>query len=195
MHDPRFAAALLAGGRSRRMGRDKAFLAWEGRLLWEHQMEKLRSLEPSALLLSGRREQPFPLPPGIPLVEDFQPDAGPLGGVGSCLAVCPAPLLVVLGIDLPFLPARFLRNLLDACTPARGAVVRSEGGAYYEPLAAVYPVIMRDLARDHLAEGKLSMQALIRRGLTEGLLREVEIQVEPGWFTNVNAPDDLPPSP
>ncbi len=121
-----FSAALIAGGRSRRMGQDKAFLDWHGRPLWEHQLGKLRALAPARLLLSCRSDQPFPRLPDVFPVSDEWPDSGPLGGVASCLRVCDAPLLVVLGIDLPLLPAQLLVDLLTACTGQCGAVISKQ---------------------------------------------------------------------
>jgi molybdopterin-guanine dinucleotide biosynthesis protein A len=44
-------AVLLAGGESRRLGRDKATIDWGGRPLWELQLEKLRALNPAEILL------------------------------------------------------------------------------------------------------------------------------------------------
>jgi molybdopterin-guanine dinucleotide biosynthesis protein A len=173
------------------MGTDKAFLAWEGRPLWEHQMEKLRVLGAQRLLLSCRREQGFPEQTAVMPVEDAWPGAGPLGGVGSCLRVCGAPLLVVLGIDLPLLPAGFLQRMLKECTPECGAVVMASSGEYYEPLAAVYPQSMGAVAEEQILAGRFSMQAFIRRGVENGWMRVPALTVEREWFTNVNAPGDI----
>jgi molybdopterin-guanine dinucleotide biosynthesis protein A len=175
------------------MGRDKAFLTWAGRPLWEHQMEKLRATGAGELLLSCRPEQAFPAVPDIRPVEDLWPDAGPLGGVGSCLRACSAPLLVVLGIDLPLLPVAFLQQLMRECTPGCGAVAGKSGSSYYEPLAAVYPRAMSVLAEEQIAAGRLSMQDFIRRGVENGLLRVPVLPVENEWFTNMNAPEDVRP--
>ena len=187
-----FAAALLAGGRSRRMGTDKAFLNWQGRPLWEHQMEKLRALEPSRLLLSCREDQAIPVPPGILPVHDEWPECGPLGGVASCLRAVDAPLLAVLGIDLPLLPSEFLRSLLSECHEHCGTVIAQSDG-YFEPLAAVYPRVMLLMAEEQLAAGRLAMQEFIRRGVARGMMRVASAASEAAWFTNMNAPADVPP--
>src|SRR5262245_49935061 len=115
--------ALLAGGRSRRMGTDKAFVEWNGRPLWEGQLEKLRAAGCGPLLLSCREEQPFPEMPGVVKVYDTVADCGPLGGVAACLAKCDTPLLAVLGVDLPLVPAGLWELLLGECGEGRGAVV------------------------------------------------------------------------
>lgn len=185
-----FSAALIAGGRSRRMGTDKAFLAWHGRPLWEHQLEKLRALGPSRLLLSCRSGQPFPPQPDVVQVRDEWPDCGPLGGVASSLRASDAPLLAVLGIDLPLLPPQFFSDLLTECTAQRGAVISLEGD-YFEPLAAVYPLTMLALAEEQIASGRLAMQGFIRRGMERGLMRCVHAAAEAQWFANLNTPGDL----
>jgi molybdopterin-guanine dinucleotide biosynthesis protein A len=187
-----FSAALIAGGRSRRMGMDKALLLWEGLPLWQHQMEKLRALGARELFLSCRSEQGIPPVADVTPVADAWPDAGPLGGIGSCLRVCSAPLLVVLGIDLPLLPVEFLRRLSGECTSGCGAVVTEPGGEFYEPLAAVYPKRMTLFAEEQITAGRFSMQDFIRRGVQQGMLRSPSLDFEAGWFTNVNAPEDIP---
>ena len=54
-----FSAVLLAGGRSTRMGRDKAWLDWHGVPLWRHQLEKLTALQAERVFISCRRDQGF----------------------------------------------------------------------------------------------------------------------------------------
>lgn len=186
-------AALIAGGRSRRMGTDKAFLDWGGRPLWRHQLEKLRGLSPEPMLLSCRPDQPFPDEERVVRVFDAEMDCGPLGGIAACLRECRAPRLVVLGIDLPHLPAGLLERLLAESSDNCGTVIcqATDGRELYEPLATVYPVAMRDLAEEHLAAERYSLQALIRRGVEAGLMLVSREVIESQWFLNVNTPEDL----
>jgi len=184
-----FAAALLAGGRSRRMGTDKAFLEWQGRPLWEHQLEKLRALEPAQLLLSCRAEQLFPSLHDVMPVHDEMENSGPLAGVAACLRACQTPRLLVLGVDLPHMPAEFLHALLADISPNCGAVVKVAD--HFEPLAAVYPRAMLPLAEEHLSAGRLAMQDFIRRGVELEQMRCADLPVEAQWFANWNSPKDV----
>ncbi len=209
-----FAAALLAGGRSRRMGTDKAFLNWQGCPLWKHQLEKLRSLEPAQLLLSCRAEQsavfhgkgtaltcsgaastsetghrPAVAAPPLQIVPDSVDNCGPLTGIVACLRECTVPRLVALAVDLPQLPAEFLRSLLNGSSAQCGAVVRLAG--YYEPLAAVYPRAILPLAEKHLASRRLALQDLIAAAVHDSLIRCVAIPAPAEWFVNWNSPEDL----
>ena len=79
-----FAAVLLAGGRSRRMGRDKALLPLpDGRRLWQRQLAVLESLHPAELFISGSAREG--VPSLIPCLDDETPGLGPLGGIVAAL--------------------------------------------------------------------------------------------------------------
>ena len=85
-----FAAVLVAGGRSRRMGRDKALLRLrDGRLLWERQLKILQSLGPGELFVSGPARDGFPA--DVVLLADERPDYGPLSGIVAALEAMEAP--------------------------------------------------------------------------------------------------------
>src|SRR4051794_37322903 len=73
-------AVLLAGGKSSRMGRDKALLAVEGRPLWMRQVEVLRATSPTQLLISGPPDGAWK-DTGIVAVADETPGQGPLSGI------------------------------------------------------------------------------------------------------------------
>lgn len=99
---------VLAGGRSSRMGRDKAMLDWHGRPLLARQLERLRAAGVDAARVSGRR----PDYDGIP---DAMPDAGPVGGLaGIAAAVTGTVQLLVVPVDMPLLTPDLLARLRTA---------------------------------------------------------------------------------
>ena len=183
------AAVLLAGGQSRRMGRDKALLALPGgRLLWQRQLDVLRELAPAELFLSGFARPGFPA--DVPLLADELPGCGPLGGIAAALAAMASPRLVVLAIDLPHMTAAFLRGLLAECGAGQGVVPRAADG-FFEPLAAVYPRTAHAEARARLGRGEYALQPFVRTLTAEGKASARRIrQEETVLFTNWNVPED-----
>ncbi len=105
-----FAAVLLAGGRSRRMGQDKgllqASLGTNVLPLWKRQICVLRSLAPARVIISGEPKPYYP--DGVDLLMDKWTKAGPLGGLATCLEAVTQPFALFLAIDLPMISADFL---------------------------------------------------------------------------------------
>lgn len=184
-----FDAVLLAGGRSRRLGRDKAFLDWGGVPLYVAQLRKLASLSPARLWLSTRGEQNFPeVLGGVHRIRDERPDLGPLGGLLSALSASEADRLLVLAVDLPQMEPGYLAALLGRET---GSVPRGDRG--WEPLAAVYPrAAMLALVREAVAAERLRLQDLLDLAAARGLVEAVPIAAtEARLFANLNTPADL----
>jgi molybdopterin-guanine dinucleotide biosynthesis protein A len=183
-----FAAVVLAGGHSTRMGADKAFLVWRGRRLIDRQLDLLRPLAPTALLVSGRAGVDYATPDAR-VVCDSILDHGPLGGLAAVLAATTAPHVLVLAVDLPAMTPAFLRSLLTRCRPGIGAVAHTRAG--WEPLAAVYPREILPLVNARLARRELALQFLIKEAVGDGLLAAVEPAASDlGVFKNVNTPND-----
>src|SRR5947199_5422668 len=129
------STVLLAGGESRRMGRDKATIEFEGRPLWERQLEILRALRPETIFVSAR-QSPCWLPADTELILDDPPSRGPLSGLRKALAAMRTTHLVVLAVDMPFITAEQLRVLCGLA--GQGCGVTPMIGERAEPLAAVY---------------------------------------------------------
>jgi molybdopterin-guanine dinucleotide biosynthesis protein A len=185
-----FSAALLVGGQSKRMGHDKALVRDPagGEVLWQRQLRTLKELQPEEIFWSG------PARPGIPadlrIVADAFPKAGPLAGISACLNVLRTDLLVVLAIDLPRMNAAFLKRALTLSTPTCGIVMKRD--IYFEPLAAVYPQAMRDLAEAHLNQGRYALQDLLGEAELKGMIHSIQLGDEDRpLFKNVNEPGDL----
>ncbi|MFT4247490.1 MAG: molybdenum cofactor guanylyltransferase [Pseudomonas sp.] len=102
-----WTGVLLAGGRSSRMGRDKATLDWHGTPLIEHMRGLLESAGAARVAVSGD----YPAYAGI---EDLEPGLGPLGGLLSVATVLPDGELLVVPVDMPLLTPACLHRLLAA---------------------------------------------------------------------------------
>jgi molybdopterin-guanine dinucleotide biosynthesis protein A len=180
-----FSAVLLCGGESRRMGRDKATMQWNGKPLWQVQLEKLRALEPAAILLSARNDKAW-RPPDVQLVEDPSPSRGPTTGIAAALRACSTSHLLVLAIDLPLMPAAYLKNIIAAASSGCGVVPRL--GDRFEPVAAIYPRESADVFETGVSSLQVVVAELISRRHAEPLdVASSDYEL----FTNVNEPADL----
>lgn len=196
-----FSALLLAGGRSKRMGRDKALLPHpvSGLPLIAHQAALLRSLPGCAeLLLSAPADRAYPLTGPLAnarLVPDTAPDSGPLAGLAAGLAAATHPRLLVLAVDLPFLSADWLRLLLVKASPSIGSAPQHANQSF-EPLCAVYPVnaVSRLATDDALRGNQLSLQRLLHTATNAGWMAPLLLSPEElRLFANWNTPADVRP--
>ena len=183
-------AALITGGKSTRMGRDKAWLAVDGEPLWRRQLATLRTLEPAEIFVCGAGRDDLAAPDARALL-DAVPDRGPLGGLAAALAAAAEPFVVVLAVDLPAMTPEFLSELVDEAA-ASGAGVVPELEGFYQGLAAVYPRALAECAARLAADEDHSLQHFIREGIAAGLLvARAVAECERGLFANWNAPGDV----
>lgn len=186
-----FTACVLAGGLSRRMGRDKASVAFGQSTLLEHQIATLRQLQPDQLLVATR--------PGVDYgatrsttVCDRYPGCGPMGGIEAALAHSSHPATLILAVDLPDMPASFLRHLLH-CAATRGGGVVPRNGNYWEPLAAVYPRSLLPALQQSLQNKSYALQAFLDEAAAQGQIEAYRVpRADRALFRNINFPQDLP---
>lgn len=190
MMKPGCSAVLLAGGRSTRMGRDKALLPVAGQPLWARQVAVLREAGVGEVLISARPEQTW-VPATLPVVRDAVADAGPLAGIAAALARCETSHLIVLAVDLPQMPAAWFRQLWTYCRPGVGAV--GWHADFFEPLAAIYPCEIAPHAQAALAAGDSSLQRLLQRAGGRFHVHTITAD-EASWFANWNEPGAVPPA-
>ena len=183
------AGFVLAGGKSSRMGQDKAFMQFGQRTLLEHALELARAATGDAWIVgSAERFASFG-----PLVEDIYPGRGPLAGIQAALAGSRTELNLILAVDMPFLQLDFLHYLIAraGASPAQVVVPRADGG--FQPLCAVYRKDLAEVARRSLEAGKnkidplfTEVQTLIieppeleRNGFAEDMFRN--LNTEQDW--------------
>jgi len=186
--DP-ISAAILAGGRARRLGGvDKSALAVGAGSILERQLSLLRDLTPHILIVGADRSR---VPAGgVRVVADRLPGAGPLGGLYTALMEAPTEQVLVIACDMPFLTAPFLMRLAARGVDVDVAVPRSAAGRH--PLCASYA----RRAAGHL-KARIDGGDLRVREALEGLdVRELGPDELAGFdpdgllLLNVNTPDD-----
>ena len=183
------SAVLLAGGESRRMGKDKATLLFRGKPLWQIQLELLRTLEPKEIFVSGRTN-PVWRPADVQFAADDSPSRGPISGLAASLAKVRTKHLLALAIDMPFITEGYLSFLCDQIEPGCGVVAKIEGR--FEPLAAIYPHEALVNFQSTLSGTDFSMQTVVGCLAAEGKLRVVPVtSQERKLFLNVNELADL----
>ncbi len=144
------AAAILAGGQSRRMGQDKSLLPINDQPMIACIAAQLRPLFPELLVSSNDPEHHAFL--GLPLVADGESGQGPLRGILSCLEACQHELLFVTACDMPQLPLAYIAELLELAQ-SHDVVIPVDADGRHEPLFAVYRKTLVPRARQILAAG------------------------------------------
>ena len=181
-------AAILAGGASRRMGRDKAKLEVDGLPLLERTAARAMTAGLPVLIVGRPHPAGWPLD-AVQFVEDAQPGRGPLGGLHTALILAEGPVLA-LACDMPRLSADALRWLMTECRSERageyGLIIINSG--QWEPLFSVYTPRCLALIEERMSEGRLSLHGLIEAGHFG--MAEAPAWIEPLLF-NVNTPEEL----
>ena len=185
-------AIILAGGKSARMGQDKALLEFEGEPMWRRQIGLFRSLSPREIFVSGPRRASFPST--LRHIEDMRPARGPLSGLAAALRVARCRMVLVVAVDLPRMSPGFLAALRERVRAGCGVVPFTTEGPeqkkFYEPLAAIYSRACLPIAERHLAGKDWSMQKFIRAAVAAGLLLEFRIpRGARRLFLNANTPE------
>lgn len=186
------SAVLLAGGKSSRMGRDKALIPYGDGLLWEHQITTLRAtgIKDIAISVAAGRQEPIPFPKHFPLLSDSHSGAGPINGVYEALRWSRRPLVLVLAVDLPYISVGFINELYQASTPEVGVVPKL--GDNFEPVVAIYPKSRMSEVLAQIHTGYCKLQSLVQFGIEHGWLRSKAVSAAATTqFVNWNQPSDI----
>ncbi len=187
---PDVNAFILAGGKSTRMGTDKAFVEYEGQLLLARALDLARSIA-SGVWIVGSKEK---FAGFAPVVEDVFCDCGPLGGIHAALQTSLTELNLMLAVDMPFVSRTFLQYLITQARDAPEASVivpRSDGRR--QPLCAIYRRKFAQIAERALRARLNRIDRLFEETHTRVL--EPEALEGAGFssaiFRNLNTPEEL----
>lgn len=162
-------AVLLAGGKSSRMGENKALLKLGDKTFLDIQLDKLCRLDIEEILISG---DPDVLGSAIDIqnygkririIPDVIKDKGPLGGLYSCFLNTECSMALVIGTDTPMIGTNTLERLIKYHTDNKKDATVLTAASHIEPLIAVYSTATGDTIKKLIDEDKLSMRSLLDR--------------------------------
>jgi molybdopterin-guanine dinucleotide biosynthesis protein A len=183
------AAFVLAGGKSSRMGTDKAFVTLGGRILIDHMLALATSITSNVRIVGD----PDKYSSFAPVIPDVYRDCGPLGGIHAALRASGSELNLMLAVDVPMVPPEFLKFLIRRAQqfPAAVTVPRAEGRL--QPLCAVYRRPFANMAETALREGRYKIGTLFS-GDVANVVEEEEWRAagfSAAVFRNLNTVEDL----
>src|SRR5215831_7525141 len=128
------SAFVLAGGRSSRLGRDKALVTLGDRNFLQIALDNARAVCPAPIIVGASSlYAEFG-----EVIEDRIPGCGPLGGIHAALSATPSDLNLVLSVDMPLMDSNFLKWLAKQAAETTASVTVPLSGGRLQPLCAVY---------------------------------------------------------
>lgn len=177
---------ILAGGKSRRMGRDKALLVFEDETLLSRSASLIRPLC-GLVSVSGKNMDYISY--NLPIIPDIYPDCGPIGGIHSCLAHSSTDWNLMVAVDLPFLNAELFTCLIENSADFDCVIPKSSSGI--EPLVGLYNRRILPALEMQLELGDFKMMNLLQTLNVNIVDCSGLIEKFPRLFTNVNNPEDF----
>lgn len=186
-------AAVLAGGRSQRMGVDKTLLPFDGEPLVARVADIAAQVCSSVMVVTNRPEAvaDVGLPASVSILADEVAYQGPLGGLVTALTHAEEEWVLALAADMPWLEPQVIRALWDARDGAQVVLPTSEKGP--EPLLALYHTSVLPEARRVLESGRRRLVAILPKVKTVEVSLDTLRRVDPGLrsLVNVNTPEEL----
>ena len=180
------SAFVLAGGRSSRMGTDKALLRFGTGNLLELAIDRVRAVSPKPAIVGAKdRYSRY-----ADVIEDQFSGCGPLGGIHAALCATQTDLNLVLSVDMPFMTPAFLRWLVQVAESGKQLAFVPDAQGKLQPLCALYRRPARCVIEQALKMGDYKVghifPLLPTRFISEGELRAAGFS--PDIFRNVNTP-------
>ncbi len=193
-------AYILIGGRSSRLGRDKAFVAVGGVTLAQRSLNTVReSGTASKTIFVAGNETQFAteaLALDAPFIFDLVEGRGPLGGLHAALSYAQTEWILLLACDYPFVTSDLLRFLAEGISDEFGTVVPEQPDGRLQPLCAFYKVkAAQPLMQEIIDHPRVSPpMSEIVTSLTPRIVKPSKYSHLAGYdhfFSNLNTPDDM----
>jgi len=192
MTEEKLTVVIQAGGKSSRMGKDKALLPFLGTTLIERVIQRVQPIADEILITTNQQENYQFL--NLPLFSDIIPNRGALGGLYTALKAASNPYTAVIACDMPFVNGKMLMAEKQTLISTNADIVIPHTGEGLEPFHSVYrngtclPAIKSALSENKWrVDAWFSQVKLVR--FTPQQIRQFDPQMR--CFFNINTPDDL----
>ena len=187
IHRAGVTGAILAGGRSTRMGRNKALLELNGRPFIQHVADTMAAVLPDVVVVADD-VAPYRFL-GLPVISDIHKGCGPIAGLHAALSHSES-LVFILSCDTPFVSPDLIRYVIDFPTPVAANIVSFDGGL--QPLCGLWSRECLPAIERRIAEGLNSMLGLLEEIRFTAVHVGPELPFHDPWLLkNFNSPEDL----
>jgi molybdopterin-guanine dinucleotide biosynthesis protein A len=179
--------AILAGGKSSRMGEDKGLVAINGKPMVEYVIDQASQISSKIRIISQNNlYEKF----GYPVSPDLIPDCGPIGGIYTALHHATASFVLILSCDIPLISSDFLLYLFK--NKVENKVVAPFYNGKYEPMCAIYPKTIKEKLKECIETRQYKMQKLMEDTDAVKILITEELMDRYNHnFKNINYRSDL----
>jgi molybdopterin-guanine dinucleotide biosynthesis protein A len=178
---------ILAGGESKRMGREKGLVLYKGKPLIQYSIDILKGNCSQILISSNTKSYEFT---GYPLVPDEVKGIGPVGGIHACLKASKTDHNIILACDMPFISDAYLQFLIDHHSDSMVAVPWF-GKDKYEPVSAYYHKDFSDVLAAYISLGNYKLPEIFNKTPVKKLSVEGQDFYHEKLFYNINSIEDL----
>jgi molybdopterin-guanine dinucleotide biosynthesis protein A len=174
---------ILAGGKSKRIGKNKAFLTLNGKFFIIHSLEKLKEIFNDVIIISDEVDKFSFL--GVKVFPDIIKDAGPLGGIYTALMNIEKDYAFIVPCDMPLLRVSAIKEIIKHASKNKIVIGFSENEIY--PLLGIYPKKFKNDLKNYILKGGRKVMEFIE---SFKMVKKVDLSKFKEYLINVNTPSD-----
>jgi molybdenum cofactor guanylyltransferase len=192
LRSEKFEGFVLAGGKSSRMGTDKAFLKIGEKTFLENAADVLKPACGKVHAVLNESQKTFfdKIPAGIPIIYDIYENLGALGGIHAALRECRAEFAIILACDMPYVTKESIEKLADIALvdPEADAFIPIQADCNIQPLCGIYrhTACLRHLEK-FLNDGNSPAVRTFLKSINTEYIAEHTLADDHNIFRNINA--------
>lgn len=154
---------ILAGGKSSRMGGDKALLEYEGKYFIEKIAEELSFFEEKIIARGNNSSLTEITDSKWQVIPDIYLDHGPMGGMHAALKTCESDAMFVVTCDMPLITGHLVRQICEAFDQQYDALIVVTSDGKYHPLCGIYRKEQYESMEEYLKQDNNRMMAVLKK--------------------------------